>query len=70
MSQFIAKPSPDRYVRSPDHGGQLLPPEGLPVSWSVYWQARLDEGDITREEIAPDPAPATARPAKPPKSED
>jgi hypothetical protein len=65
MTQFVAKPVEGRFVKSPDHSGAFLPPEGLPVTWSPYWQSRLDDGDVTRSELEPE-SQQEALPVAPP----
>ena len=55
MPLFHVKPrpigdDPDEVVRIRDPAtGQPLAPQGVTVEWSTFWQARLQDGDITRE---------------------
>lgn len=40
------RPKPGLQVRDPDSGGAPLPAEGKGLTWSSFWQRRLDDGDI------------------------
>ncbi|ESQ78512.1 DUF2635 domain-containing protein [Asticcacaulis sp. YBE204] len=74
MPQYLIKPTPGAKVRNPDQGGVLLTDEGWTGDWSPYWQKRLDDHEVTREEVveAPEetPVPPVKTPATPkPKAE-
>ena len=58
-------------VRDPQTG-QVLPHQGGPVTWSDYWERRLQDGDIevispapplqdAAQAASPEPAPALAK---------
>jgi hypothetical protein len=40
------KPAPGRRVRVPELGYTELPAEGLPVTWSPYWERAIQDGDV------------------------
>jgi len=40
------RPKAGLQVRDPDDGGTPLPAHGKGLTWSAYWQRRLDATDI------------------------
>lgn len=68
MPLYHVTPRPlddDQVVRVRDPAaGQLVPPQGVTVEWSTYWEARLRDEEITRS--APSTDDAEASPASPP----
>lgn len=45
------RPKAGLQVRDPDDGGKPLPAEGKGLTWSSYWQRRLDDGDIEETDL-------------------
>lgn len=45
------RPVAGLHVRDPDDGGNPLPKEGKALTWSSYWQRRLDDGDIEETDL-------------------
>ncbi|MFV2949672.1 DUF2635 domain-containing protein [Pseudomonas japonica] len=50
--QFIKPASKDLVVRRPDTF-KRLPADGDTVTWSPFWQKRLDDGSIVKVESVP-----------------
>lgn len=46
LPQIFIKPCVGIKVLSPDHHNQDLPTEGALVEASIYWQRRLQDGDV------------------------
>jgi hypothetical protein len=66
MTQFHLKPVAGRAIPDPENGYQLLDSAGAAVEASVYWQRRLDAGDVIEYDPAAITAPeATSLPADP-----
>lgn len=67
MPLFHVTPRPledDQVVRVRDPAtGQLVPPQGVTVEWSTYWQRRLEDEEISKS--AP-PADADEDGSEPP----
>lgn len=66
MTQRHLKPVTGRATPDPDNSYQLLDSAGATVEASVYWQRRLDAGDVIEYDPAAMLAPeATEPPADP-----
>jgi hypothetical protein len=50
------KPAPGKKIRNPANNMSYLDPNGEPVRWDVFWQRRLNEGDIVVDDL-PSAAP-------------
>lgn len=65
MDTVFVKPRPGFVVRMPERAMAKLPEAGGTVPLDGYWQARLRDGDVTREdpqklvEAAPAPTETT-----------
>lgn len=47
MTTRFIRPKPGLIVRDPAHPQAApLPDEGKAVAWDIYWQRRLNDGDI------------------------
>lgn len=62
--QFIKPAREDLVVRRPDNF-KRLPATGDTVTWSPFWQKRLDEGSIVKAEPVPNTAPQVKPQATP-----
>ncbi|MHA6161619.1 DUF2635 domain-containing protein [Pseudomonas sichuanensis] len=62
--QFIKPASEDLVVRRPDNF-KRLPADGDTVTWSPFWQKRLDDGSIVKAEPVPNTAPQVKPQASP-----
>lgn len=58
MTQITVYPVEGRVAPDPAMG-DTVPPEGRAVDLDIYWQRRLNDGDVTKEK----PAKAKARAA-------
>lgn len=54
--QFIKPAREDLVVRRPDNF-KRLPTAGDTVTWSPFWQKRLDDGSVVKAEPVPKNAP-------------
>jgi hypothetical protein len=69
--KIVAPAHPDAKIPDLDHH-RFLPPEGMEVAWSPYWERHLRQGNVTVSDVpsaAGAPAPRPAPPAMAPSAE-
>lgn len=51
MDQVFIRPAPGKLVRDPESGYERVPETGKLVAWNSFWQRRLNDCSITRDDI-------------------